>query len=291
LKYLALATLALLLGFAIGWAANAGSSAPDGVAVQADNAETVAAPVASDAERDARSSNSAIDPPRVARAAGGLISNELARYARDEIAVGWLELRKDPIPDATRERGFGEFEEILKRTPREIGRKLAERQNDEDSLASGDIFSILAALDREDLGPQPEIVRNQERFQGFFKCARGATLDGPSAIADRSQSLGDSATLVFGPGIHVLGSFLQDVNEAPRCLEVAGAGIDRTLLVLGDISVRGPVDRFSIRDCTVFTGDRYLFDLRSVPSVVELERAPTELDDLFPGWREEVRRH
>jgi hypothetical protein len=275
LKYVAVATLALLLGFAIGWAARLGPSNAKATAIS-DRAEVSLPPtqppppdvVASDAKEADRAQATPND-----RHAGGLISEELARYARDEIAAGWGELRKDPIPDATRERGFGEFEEIVKRTPREIGRKLAEKQTDDDTLAGSDLVEILRSLDRSDLGPQLDLVRSEDRFPSFFKCAGGPTLDGPTIAADPSRIPRDSATLLFGPGVHKLRrGFLENVDDPPHCLTLAGVGMNQTMLVIGEISVRGVLDRFAIRDCTVFTNDAYLFDLRREPALIELDR-------------------
>ncbi len=274
MKYVGVATLALLLGFAIGWVANL---APSDSESRVGRSETparpaeVGPPIAIEPATDVAPAAHPV-APSVARSPGGLISDELARYARDEIAAGWTEIRKDPIPDATRERGFGEFEEIVKRTPREIGRRLAEGQNDGDSLAGNDLVAILRALDRSELGPQLALVRDAERFPALFQCAGGSNLDGPTVIADSKLLPSDSATLLFGPGVHRLSRFLENANEAPRCLTLAGAGMNQTMLVLGDVSVRGVLDRFAIRDCTVFTHDAYLFDLRREPAVVELDR-------------------
>ncbi len=271
MRYVLVACVAILLGLWLGWTIRSASSG-EPARSEATPSE-LKAPEPSSPSREIAPVTSSTESPPSPRDEAGLISAELRRYALDEIAAGWQEKRKDPIPEPLRDVGFQEFEGIVRRTPREIGRRLAGHQDDLDALASNDILTILRALDRGSLGPQLELIRDADRFRSFFRCSGGGTVDGLAAFhANEDLHVDSQTTLDFAVGVHsAYSGWLSHMKPLPNCITVAGAGMDRTLLVMGDLSTNGVVDRFSIRDCTVYTNDRYLFDLRREPAVLTFD--------------------
>lgn len=208
---------------------------------------------------------------QTARAAAGegLISGALREYADAEMRAGWAERRHDPLPDPLLETGFAQFEEVVKRTPREIGRRLAGEQTDREALAGTDGLAILRALDSSDLGPQLGLVQDKQRFPTLFGCSGGTVLDGVAAQRDLEHTLQEGVTLAFGPGVYSLEALTRASQELPGCLGVAGAGMDSTLLVARGWIPRGRLDRLCLRDCTLLLQG---LDLRSAAGLLRAER-------------------
>jgi hypothetical protein len=117
------------------------------------------------------------------------------------------------------------------------------------------------------------MVRDADRFHAFFRCSGGTVADGPAVLrGDKEVQLDPQATLSFGPGVYAFyQGWTQRVKTLPPCITFAGAGRDQTMLVMGSMSA-GEVDRCAIRDCTVYTNNWDLFDLRREPAVLAFER-------------------
>jgi hypothetical protein len=205
------------------------------------------------------------------RAAEGLISAALRQYALDEIRGGWAELRHDAIPDPLLQVGFSRFEEVVRRTPREIGRELAGRQTGADTLAGSDALAILRALDGGDLGPQLALVQDNARFPAFFSCSGGTVVDGVSAQRDLEHTLQGGVTFAFREGVYSLEELARGRRELPRCFTIAGAGIDSTLLVVDNWTATGQFERLELRDCTLRLGGPSM-DLRAAAGLLRAER-------------------
>jgi hypothetical protein len=196
-------------------------------------------------------------PPSVRteeRAAEALISEALRRYALVEIEAGWHETRQDALPEALRTRGFGEFEEIVKTQPREIGRRLAMRRTQEEQIASDDPFAVLAAIREGSLGAQVALVDDAKRFGRYFACARGGVLNGLELAAHPdATSINSGAVIQFPAGDHGLNGRDLRLSADVACITIAGAGMDRTLLRLQSLSATGKLDRLELRDLTLYS--------------------------------------
>lgn len=192
--------------------------------------------------------------PRAARTAEGLISEALARYARDELQAGWSEVRKDAMPPAVVDAGFARFDVELQALPRAIGRDLAGDATQREKLASDDPFEVLDALNAGDLGPQVALVQDAQRFARFFACSGGARIDGLALLAmepeDAAGVLQPGSTIVFPPGVHDVDPIAQLLRKDVACVAIVGAGMDRTQLRARSFSPNARLDRFELRDCT-----------------------------------------
>jgi len=204
-----------------------------------------------------------------------LVHPGLLRYAREGIAQGWLELRRNPIPDTTLEEGLARFERTVLDAPREIGRSLGQRENERDGaieeFVAGDPLALLVKLGQGGVGPRPEFVSDGAGFARLFPAVAGAMRDGATNRSHPDDVLEDGSTLSFPAGVFRLRSLMQEKDPFPRDVTVRGAGMNATLLLVDELSTRGELRNFTLRDCTLFTED-YLFDLRQNPSSIQLDR-------------------
>lgn len=281
MRILIVAFVALLAGVVAGWWAHAvlaetstrarSSEAVDVRAVGATRTPELARPDPDAKESAAAPAAAATETVRTE--AAGLISAALRQYALDELRAGWAELRKDPMPDSEVDAGYARFEERLKALPREIGRELGEQQTSKDTLAGDDVLAIVQTLHETELGPQPQLVRDRERFEKFFECAAGPAIEGARTVSEPCGPFADGTRIVFPPGVYSLQSLsrcLESAKPVARCIAIQGAGMDQTLFVDARLSARAGLQRLMIRDCTFHGLDA--LDARSGANAIELER-------------------
>ncbi len=100
-------------------------------------------------------------------------------------------------------------------------------------------------------------------------------------ISGEAFAKGEAGELVagmvirFGPGVHHLDERAfrgADGDSLPADITVIGAGMDATLLALGDISIDSVVERLAFRNMTLDCENNGLFDLRNESMLLDLER-------------------
>jgi hypothetical protein len=252
--------LTALGGFALGWFVSSATEHSSRTNRHEDRQAITAQPsteskLAAVAQSTTESATVPTPPSPETRASEGLISATLRKYALEELDAGWHETRKDPLPEPLLARGFGEFEETVRRLPREIGRRLAEEQSQIESLASDDPFTVLEAIEKGSLGPQVDLVQDKKRFGAFFACAGGPSVDGPALVQEpETNAIPPGAVVVFPAGVHDIENLTRRLQQkSPSCLAICGAGMDRTLIEMRSILTVGRLDRFELRDCTVLS--------------------------------------
>ncbi len=206
-----------------------------------------------------------------------LIGPALERHAREGLAAGWAELRGDPLPDEREREGLAEFVQLVETEPRAIGRRLAELQTKRDvaegTLALEDPIKLLKALAEPGVGPVLDLAGDPERFGELFRREHPASFAaGPRLPLQADEAVEDGTVVRFPAGVFELKTLMRHKHPFPRDVALQGAGMNATLLVIPELSTRGAVRSFAIRDCTVHTDDNYLFDLRLEPATLEFER-------------------
>jgi hypothetical protein len=185
---------------------------------------------------------------------------ELARRGRDGIRSGWSDLRRDEIPETLLDSAVASFAGEVARRPEEIGRALATNQTKKEQAAElGPAFLALERLHQGEALP-PGLVADPEQFNALFeRRAAEIPVDGVKALDDLKSNLTDGATLQFPAGVFRvdLATSLRTLDfktrALPSDLTVAGAGIDATLLVSGDINLVSAIRNWTFRDCTIFS--------------------------------------
>ncbi len=196
-------------------------------------------------------------------------------YGAKEIALGWLAVRRDQIPPGEVQEGLQRYEIMVRSGPRQIGRDLANRQTERDvatnELDRAGLFAVLAALDAGGLGPLPEVVSDAHKYAAQFTCQSL----GPSMSVKVFAEIRDvpgAVQIVLPPGVTKLSEWPGDPRNWPACVTITGSGMQASLLVADEIHIRGPVDRLTIRDCTIKTNDDCLTDLRHKYATILMER-------------------
>ncbi|MEZ5979973.1 MAG: hypothetical protein R3F34_17415 [Planctomycetota bacterium] len=249
-------------------------SEPPRVPVDVELADArVASPAA--AEPDARTSvASDVDADEA------LLSAALLAYARDGITSGWSARRDDAIPPSALDAGMARFEELVLEAPRTIGMELAEQRTRtelaEADARRGGAFALLELLMSGDGAPVLGLVEDVTAFDALFvRESPETTVDPARAKSGDPTEFEPGSTIRFPAGCFSIGNVLERGARATAApdLTLAGSGMDATLLVLEeDLGSRGPIRRFEIRDCTIYTNDNYLFDHRQGPATVVLTR-------------------
>jgi hypothetical protein len=212
-----------------------------------------------------------------AKATSTAFEAELARRSRDGIRSGWSDVRRDKIPETLLDTAVAGFKEEVARRPEEIGRALATNQTKQEQAAElGPAFLALERLHQGEALP-PGLVADPEQFNALFeRRAAEIPIDGVKALDDLKSNLTDGATLQFPAGVFRvdLASALRTLDlktrALPSDLTVAGAGIDATLLVSGEITLVSAIRNWTFRDCTIFT-EGPLVDSRK-DSVLTIDR-------------------
>lgn len=250
-------------------------SAPPPSALRAAAPQPASPPAAEPAAEQAPpSANNSRMPVAVAETQDAPFTPALFAWAAQEMRAGWAMERSDPMPQALLDEQLGEFEELLRALPRYMGHQRAEERTQVESLsAHGRVFGILTELEQGRLGPQLELVSDTRAFGSLFEPqVRAGSVDARAALADPEVELVDGVTLTLPAGVFRLDRLQEAFRSFPRDVTIAGAGRDATLLVLGTLSTGETVRNLGFRDLTVHTDNNYLFDLRSKPAAVHMER-------------------
>lgn len=243
---------------------------PDASALQAAPAERelIAAGAEASREEPAPRSETELDAP--------LITETLREYARSGIARGWSLERRNPLPEPQLAEGLERFESAVLELPEGIGRELGKLANQadgaiEDFLAH-DPIALLDRLDGGGIGPLLEVVNDGPGFAALFTTMTGRAFDGPENRQHPDTVLEDGASLHFPAGVFRVRNLMEEKDPFPRDVTLRGAGMNATLLLLADLSTRGELHDFTLSDCTIFTENSPLFDLRRRPASVLFER-------------------
>src|SRR5258706_4991869 len=165
-----------------------------------------------------------------------VLGARLREYARQGIRAAWKETRGDEIPDDRLERGMKDFELTVLSAPPAIGRRLAAGRSREELLArdalSGGAFALLEKLKKEP-APMLELASDPAGMQALL--ARGSP-----EITVRAEGLGkrlrdkleSGKTYSYPAGVFPVEINFNGVQQVPREVTIAGAGMDSTLLVL-----------------------------------------------------------
>lgn len=229
------------------------------------------------------------DPGGDSRApADELIGPLLREYARKTMRAAWKTSRADEIDDERLGRGMHEFETGVLALPATIGHRMAEERTREELLArdatTGGAFALLEKLSKTPT-PMLGLATDATAMQSLFARAAPET----AVHADRfgkllAKNLEPGKTYTYPAGVFPIEINFNGVRPVPAEVTLAGAGMDATMLVLSqDIFAAEPLQRFSIRDCTVFTDNNYLFDQRGAPATVLLERVRVVGFDMGAG--------
>jgi hypothetical protein len=216
---------------------------------------------------------------------GVLITEALREYARKGLREGWASVRSDDMPEELVASLLAEYEEDVLALPNRLGRWRAEDQTERDlAAARSELEALLFDADEQDL-TMLELVEDPAEFGALFAPeVSGPQLAGDVAGRKLGADLPDGTTLVYPPGVYrVEMRALSFVERFPVDLTLAGAGRDATLLIVGNIGSRGTIERFTIRDCTVFTADDYLFDQRGGDALIQLFRTRVVGFDMGAG--------
>lgn len=207
-----------------------------------------------------------------------LISPALRAYAEERLRGGWKSMRADEIGEQDLAEGLQEWEQTVLGSPTTIGIQLAARKTKaEEALADaarGGGFTLLEKLDAGGVGPLPDVVRDTTRFQGLFQRGpNGPSIPGLGLGDHPDKKLSDGSSIVFPAGVFLLAGLMRDQDPFPSDVTIAGAGMNATLLVLGNaLLTRGALRNFAVRDCTMHMDGNYLFDLRVSSASMTFDR-------------------
>ncbi|HEX6881763.1 MAG TPA: hypothetical protein VF530_00200 [Planctomycetota bacterium] len=203
-----------------------------------------------------------------------LITEALREHARQGFARGWAELRDDPVPDTSVTALLAEFESTILALPETMGKRSAEKQSALDrqtrALAQADAVAWLEGLPTN----EPElaaVARDPERFARLFRPrSSGGAVNGVALEDD--DPLVDGTVIAFPAGVFAVADFARSRDPVPRDVTVRGAGMDATLLVMDDLGPRGALERLTFEDCTVYTANCGVIDIRGGPTSLTLRR-------------------
>jgi hypothetical protein len=138
--------------------------------------------------------------------------------------------------------------------------------------ARDDILTLVTDRDRRD--EARAAARDPIVFERLFAHrGKGPSLDGKEAVEAHAKTpVPDGALLAFGPGVHEVDWRNLGRTSFPKDLTIRGAGIDRTLLTLSDLSTNSVVFNLHLEDLTIDCGNDGAFDLRSKGAAIRTER-------------------
>lgn len=208
----------------------------------------------------------------------GWWSEALQAMAREGMARGWGEVRGDALPAGLEAQGLARFRAEVEALAPRIGRELAEQRGRDEIVEAGiesaGVFTFLELLDKDAIGPFPDLVEDGERFGALFRCGSvGPVISGADFVRGEGPDAGleDGTTLQFGSGVTRVNLWTPR-GKPPRCLTIAGAGMDATLLVADAFRDGGRVDLLTIRDCTIFSTYGSFLDFRGKGTQTIVER-------------------
>ena len=210
-----------------------------------------------------------------------LFHDGLRAHGEEGIRTGWSKKRGDEIPPEQLDEGLATYERTVLEAPEAIGFQLAERQNEHDVASGlalqGDVLLLLETL-HEGVGPLPAFVQDGGAFAGLFDRTMPSLevrAEGHLASLDDLESiLEDGVTLRFPAGVFrvELARVMSRMRKPfPIDVSIRGAGMDQTLLIMGDLLPRSALRGFRIADCTVYADDSFT-DIRGQNASLWFER-------------------
>ena len=177
----------------------------------------------------------------------------------DQLAAVWKE-HTSRLEQAARAAGMA------------AGRAEAARRTQVEIEARDDILTLLANSESHDTARAA--ARSAKRFAALFahQSRGGSTIGDQDDGAQDPALLEDGSTLELSAGVHKLGTKWTRNSVVPRDLTIRGAGMDRTLLVLSDLSARSPLYNLHLADMTIDCDNDGAFDLRSEMASISAER-------------------
>jgi hypothetical protein len=274
---------ALVAGLVGGWLVaqlvRDGRVRPESSAAEVNETVSVRSQVGDPVRPERESSGSAATERPVAREAveertdAPAVTSDRERVQR-ELHRGWQEVRGEDMPPTALAEGEDQYAVVERDAPAEIGRQLAQRQDELDRAAGhGDAFTLVEEMLHGIAGERAaELAADGAAMSELF-ASRSAdvTRDGRLFQGDLDAGIEDGTTLTFPAGVFRLDSLMETKDPFPRDVTVSGAGMDRTLLFISDLDVRTALVSFAIRDCTVHTDNAALMDLRREPTSMFFE--------------------
>ncbi len=219
-----------------------------------------------------------------APSAGGRIlevpvfSSALLRVFRSGFRTSWEGERLAPPSAQQLADGEVAFKEAVLLLPGALGTthaaELTALELRQEALADGDGLGILAAQIESDWTPAPSDLTAELMDRVFERGASSGIVEGETFIADAKLELTAGTTLRFGAGIFTLKQNRlrgKDGEDLPTDITLIGAGMNATLLRIGDISIRGNAERLTFRNLTLDCENDGLFDMRRGGLVCEME--------------------
>ena len=217
------------------------------------------------------------------------VSKALLNYFMATFGEEWARHRgKDPLP-AELHDAQKRFSELLRSLPRTLAKEEASAANQADAAAEArsqadDIDLIKAVangsweVSKADLEGDLLDRALEQRNVGetvsakFFKKGKGKLKPG--------------MVISIGPGLSVIDSrYLRASRREgfPPDVTIKGAGMNTSLLQMGDLGGRSPIRRLRIEDLTLDCSNNFLFDLRSDPLSLRLSRVRIVRFDMGAG--------
>ncbi|MHC4941864.1 MAG: hypothetical protein ACYTG7_02480 [Planctomycetota bacterium] len=208
-----------------------------------------------------------------------LFSETLLAYFRDKFVKAWKDHRAKKPTEEDVEQGEKFFREAILKLPELAAQVMAEERNDEDSMAyaleQGDGTVLIESAKKGVFKPGESDRTREAVDRSVAQRVKGREIDGMEFSSNKEARIEEGMTLVFGYGIYTLDERRlrgEDREHFPVDVTVKGAGMDSTLLHLGDISIRGDAKRLAFRDLTLDCENTGLFDMRTGSLVLDLER-------------------
>lgn len=195
--------------------------------------------------------------------------------------VFWLALEPNAATDARREPARPTSEvaaddgpQVREPVPEVAPAPPSDRsQSPTETPPLGDLFALLAWLEQPGRGPLGEVVADAAGFEALFASSnRERWVEGRAHVAKSGELWTAGTTFALDAGVWRLENVLPADGALPPDLTLAGGGVSRTLIFLGGLRPRGRVERFTLRDCTVFTDNQPLFDCRGELAALTFER-------------------
>ncbi len=207
-----------------------------------------------------------------------VFSSALLRVFRSGFQTGWERERQDSPGAQQMAHGEAAFKEAVLALPDALGtthaQELTALEQRQKALTDGDGLGILAAQVEGTWAPAPSDLTAELMDRVFERGASSGSVEGATFISDRNLELTAGTTIRFGAGIftlderHLRG---EDDKDLPTDVTLIGAGMDATLLRIGDISIRGNAERLTFRNLTLDCENGGLFAMRWGALVCDME--------------------
>jgi hypothetical protein len=209
-----------------------------------------------------------------------LVTEALRAHARRELERAYREACGGALPPDRLAKLLASWEGIVLTTPTVWGRNEGEADAEDAAALVEDTrgpppldpaegIAWLDGLERGD-PPATSLAADGARYGELFQGrSSGRAHDGPSLTPE--TPLADGALLSYPAGVFRVSDLAHGRDPFPSDVTLRGAGMDVTLLVMEELRPRGPLERFTIEDCTVFA-EGGITDVRAGKSILALRR-------------------